>query len=143
MRKETKDKTFVPVRAVAIGTFMSALDTSVVNVALPVIQTHFGVTLSTVEWVVIAYLMVISSLLLTFGRLSDLYGHKKIYILGFAVFTVGSLFCGLSANIQMLILCRVLQAFGAGMMFSTGPAIITNSVPAEIRGRRSVCLPLR
>jgi EmrB/QacA subfamily drug resistance transporter len=135
MRKGKKDKTFVPVRAVALGTFMSALDTSVVNVALPVIQTHFGVTLSMVEWVVIAYLMVISSLLLTFGRLSDLYGHRKIYIIGFAVFTVGSLFCGLSANIQMLILCRILQAFGAGMMFSTGPAIITNTVPAEIRGK--------
>ena len=135
MQKTQKNKMRATVLTVALGTFMSALDTSVVNVALPVIQTYFGVTLSAVEWVVIAYLMVISSLLLTFGRISDLYGHKKIYMTGFAVFTVGSLLCGLSGTIYMLIICRVLQAFGAGMMFSTGPAIITNAVPAANRGK--------
>ena len=135
MQPAPKIKTFVPVYTVALGTFMSALDTSVVNVALPVIQTYFGVTLAMVEWVVIAYLMVISSLLLTFGRLSDLYGHKKLYMIGFVVFTFGSLFCGLSGNIILLISSRVIQALGAGMMFSTGPAIITDAVPDEVRGK--------
>jgi EmrB/QacA subfamily drug resistance transporter len=114
---------------------MSGLDTSVVNVAMPVIQTHFGVTMAMIEWIVIAYLLVLSSLLLTFGRLGDMYGQKKFYAAGLIVFSAGSLLCGLSVNIAMLIICRVVQALGAGMVFSTGPAIITNAVPATSRGK--------
>ena len=123
------------VLAVGIGTFMSSLDSSVVNLAMPLIEHHFSVSLSMVEWIVTAYLLVVSSLLLTFGRLSDLYGHKKVYSTGFVIFAIGSLLCGLSANIAMLIACRVIQALGAGMLFSTGPAIITNAVPEDKRGK--------
>ncbi|HEX3039360.1 MAG TPA: MFS transporter [Caproiciproducens sp.] len=132
---QKQNRTRAAVLTVAVGTFMSALDSSVVNVVLPVIQSSYGVSLSAAGWVVIAYLLVISSLLLTFGRLSDLYGHRRIYIAGFAVFTAGSLLCGLSASILMLIAFRVLQALGAGMMFSAGPAIITDAVPENVRGR--------
>ena len=121
--------------SVALGTFMSALDASVVNIAAPVIRSHFFVPLSTVEWVITAYLLVVSSVLLFFGRLSDLYGQKKVYVTGFAVFTVGSALCGLSDSIGLLIGMRVVQAIGAGMMFSTNSAIITASVPPERRGR--------
>ncbi|HEX2925843.1 MAG TPA: MFS transporter, partial [Ruminiclostridium sp.] len=128
-------KTFFVVLAVAIGTFMSSLDSSVVNLVTPIIKNNFGVSLSVVEWIVTAYLLVISSLLLTFGRISDLYGHKRVYLTGFIIFTIGSLLCGLSVNIVMLIICRVIQALGAGMLFSTGPAIITNAVPASSRGK--------
>jgi EmrB/QacA subfamily drug resistance transporter len=123
------------VLTVAIGTFMSSLDSSIVNLVTPMIRKDFGISLSTVEWIVTAYLLVISSLLLTFGRISDLYGHKKMYRAGFVVFTAGSLLCGLSGSIVLLILCRVVQALGAGMLFSTGPAIITNAVPASSRGK--------
>jgi EmrB/QacA subfamily drug resistance transporter len=128
-------KTIIVVLVVAIGTFMSSLDSSVINLVTPMIKNDFGVSLSTIEWIVTAYLLVISSLLLTFGRISDLYGHKKIYLTGFVIFTMGSLFCGLSATIAMLIIGRIIQAFGAGMLFSTGPAIITNAVPASSRGK--------
>jgi EmrB/QacA subfamily drug resistance transporter len=121
--------------SVALGTFMSALDASVVNIAAPVIKSHFAVPLSTVEWVITAYLLVVSSVLLFFGRLSDLYGQKRVYITGFGIFTVGSLLCGLSSSIGMLIALRVVQALGAGMMFSTNSAIITANVPEEKRGR--------
>jgi EmrB/QacA subfamily drug resistance transporter len=126
---------FPAVVAVAIGTFMSSLDASVVNVALPVIQNGFRVPLSTVEWVVTAYLLVTSSLLLPFGKLSDIFGHKKVYITGFVVFSLGSLACGLSTTVLMLILCRAAQALGAGMMFSAGPAVITGAVSPERRGK--------
>jgi len=130
-----KQKTGLMLFSVALGTFMSALDASVVNVANPVIQAHYDVPLATVEWVVTAYLIVVSSVLLFFGRLSDLYGQKKLYITGFAVFTIGSALCGLSTSIGMLIGFRVLKALGAGMMFATNSAIITHNVPAERRGR--------
>ena len=112
---------------VAVGTFMSALNSSIVNISLPTISSYFSVPLTTVEWVILSYLIVITSLLLAFGKLGDLYGHKKIYNIGFIVFTVSSLACALSPTIIMLIAARVLQAVGAGMLMSMGPAIITIS----------------
>jgi EmrB/QacA subfamily drug resistance transporter len=121
--------------SIAIGSFMSVMDSNVVNVVLPVIQNDYHVTLSIVEWVVTAYLLIVSSMLLTFGRLSDIFGHRKVYLTGFIIFTLGSLLCGLSANIGMLIGCRIFQALGAGMMFSSNFAIITEYVATENRGK--------
>jgi len=118
-----------------LGTFMSALDSSIVNISLPAISSYFNITLTTVEWVVLSYLIIISSLLLTFGRLGDLYSHKKIYIVGFAVFTIGSLLCALSPSIILLVIFRALQAIGAGMLMAMGPALITLNTPANKRGR--------
>lgn len=120
---------------VGIGSFMATLDSSVVNIALPQISTYFNVTISTIEWVVMAYLLVISSLLLTYGRLGDMYGHKRIYSNGFLIFTAGSLLCGLSPSIVILITSRVVQAIGAGMLMAMGPAIITDVTPSKDRGK--------
>lgn len=133
--KQVKTGQGLIIFAVSIGTFMSALDSSVVNIALPSIGQHFNVSLSTIEWVVMSYLLIISSLLLTYGRLGDIYGHKKIYIIGFIIFTIGSLACGAAPTIILLILSRALQAVGAGMLMSMGPAIITEAVPPEKRGK--------
>jgi len=119
--------------AVAVGTFMGPLDGSVVNIALPSISAFYQVPLSSVEWVVMSYLLIISSLLLTYGRMGDLYGHKRIYIVGFIVFAVGSLICGLSPNIGALITFRAVQAIGAGMMMAMGPAIVTDITPPKER----------
>ena len=121
--------------AVAVGTFMGPLDSSVVNIALPSIKAYFHTSFATVEWVIMAYLLIISSLLLTYGRLGDLYGHKRIYITGFALFTAGSLLCGVAPTVMLLILFRAFQAIGAGMMMSMGPAIITDITPPQERGR--------
>ena len=128
-------KTLAIVIAVGLGTFMSAPDSSVINLAMPIIRSDFDVSKSVAEWIVTAYLLVVSSLLLTIGRLSDLYGQKKIYLTGFGIFIVGSVLCGFSAGITALIITRVIQALGAAMLFSTGPAIITNAVPPYNRGR--------
>lgn len=139
-------KTIAIVAAVGIGTFMSALDTSVINLAMPMIQKDFNVSMSMLEWILTAYLLVVSSLLLTYGRMSDLYGQKRIYLTGFIIFVIGSALCGLSGNIAMLISFRIVQALGAGMIFATGPAIITNAVPPENRGKAlsavAVCVAL-
>ncbi len=121
--------------ALGIGTFMSALDSSVVNIALPRIGSYFGISLSIVEWVVMAYLLVISSLLLTYGRLGDMYGHKRIYLTGFVIFTAGSLLCGMAPGIMPLIVFRGIQAAGAGMIMAIGPAIVTAVTPPQQRGR--------
>ena len=83
---------------VAIGIFMSTLDSSIVNIALPTIMADFGVALSTMEWVVMIYLLTISTLLLSFGRLSDIKGRRWVYSKGLIVFSVGSFFCALAKS---------------------------------------------
>lgn len=120
---------------VGIGTFMGALDSSAVNVALPAISKHFNSSLATTEWVVLSYLLMVSSLMLTFGRLGDVYGSKKIYQSGFVIFTIGSLLCAIAPSMLTLSLSRAAQAIGAGMMMSIGPAIITENTPPENRGK--------
>jgi EmrB/QacA subfamily drug resistance transporter len=120
---------------VSIGTFMSTLDASIVNVALPTISADLHSELSVLQWVVTAYLLVISSLLPVFGRIADLVGRKRIYSIGFLVFTLGSLLCGLAQNIWFLVAMRIVQAIGAAMLMSNSAAIITATFPPQERGR--------
>lgn len=108
----------------AAGTFMAPLDSSVVNIVLPQIAGYFQSDLAATEWVIMSYLLVISSLLLIYGRLGDMYGHKTIYVTGFIIFTLSSALCGFSPSLLFLITARVLQALGAGMMMAISPAII-------------------
>jgi EmrB/QacA subfamily drug resistance transporter len=121
--------------AVGIGTFMSALDSSVVNTILPVIRSYFNSEVASVEWAVVVYLLVVSSLLLTFGRLGDLRGHKRIYVSGFLIFVVASAICGLAQSVEMLVISRGVQALGAAMLFANSPAILTKNFPPQQRGQ--------
>jgi EmrB/QacA subfamily drug resistance transporter len=121
--------------AIGVGTFMSALDGSVVNTVLPVVNSAFGSDVATIEWVVTIYLLVVSGLLLSFGRLGDLRGHKQVYVSGFVVFVLGSALCGLSPTAQALIGFRGFQALGAAMLFANAPAILTMNFPATQRGQ--------
>lgn len=121
--------------AVAVGNFIGPLNGSIVNIALPNITAHFHTTLPTAEWVVMAFLLVISSLLLTYGRLGDMIGHKPVYVSGFFVFTLGSLLCAFAGSIETLIAFRVIQGLGAGMLMAIGPAIVTSAFPARERGK--------
>ena len=120
---------------VGVATFMSALDGSVVNTVLPVINRSLGTNVATIEWVVTIYLLVVSGLLLSFGRLGDLRGNKPLYVFGFAVFVIGSGLCGLAPTVRMLIAFRVLQALGAAMVFANSPAILTKNFPSKQRGQ--------
>ncbi|MCJ7706093.1 MAG: MFS transporter, partial [Anaerolineales bacterium] len=121
--------------AIGVGSFMSALDGSVINTILPVVSRAFGSDVATIEWVVTVYLLVVSGLLLSVGRLGDLRGHKPVYVSGFAVFVLGSALCGLAPNVAALIAWRALQALGAAMLFANAPAILTKNFPAVERGR--------
>ena len=120
---------------VSIGTFMATLDSSIVNVALPTISMKLQADLSTLQWVVTAYLLTISSLLPVFGRIADLVGRKRVFSWGFLIFTLGSALCGLSTNIWFLIGMRVLQALGASMLMSNSAALIIANFPSNERGR--------
>jgi EmrB/QacA subfamily drug resistance transporter len=121
--------------AIGVGTFMTALDTSVANTVLPVIGQSFNKTIASVEWVVTIYLLVLSGLLLSFGRLGDMRGHKTIYLSGFGIFIAGSLLSGIAPNVALLIVFRGLQAFGGAMLAANSPAILTKSFPAQQRGQ--------
>ena len=121
--------------AIGIGTFMSALDGSVVNTILPVVTDYFKTDVATIEWVVTTYLLVVSGLLLSVGRLGDLRGNKVAYIWGFVIFVVGSALCGSASSPVFLITARGLQAIGAAMLFANSPAILTKNFPASQRGQ--------
>ena len=121
--------------AIGVGTFMSALDGSIVNVILPVITDYFNTSVATIEWVVTVYLLVVSGLLLSVGRLGDLRGNKRIYITGFFIFVTGSVLAGFSPSAVYLIGARGIQAIGSAMLFANAPAILTKIFPASQRGQ--------
>lgn len=121
--------------AIGTSTFMTALDTSVVNTVLPVINRSLGSQVATIQWVVTIYLLVVSGLLLSFGRLGDLRGHKSVFLSGFGIFIASSALCGLAPSAGYLIAFRGLQAFGAAMLAANSPAILTKSFPANQRGQ--------
>ncbi len=120
---------------VAIGVFLSTMDSSMVNVALPTIMRSFATTLAQTEWVALIYLLTITVTLLIWGSLSDRFGKGKIYLLGMLVFSIGSVACYLASTLSMLIFCRFIQASGASMMMSSGPAILKMVFPVHQLGR--------
>ena len=121
--------------AVAMGVFLATIDGSIVNVALPTLVRAFGTEFPIVQWVVLAYLLAVTTLMLSVGRLGDMFGKKPPYLAGFVVFTLGSVLCGLSPTVYWLIGFRVLQAVGAAMLMALGMAIVTEAFPPAERGK--------
>ncbi|MBA4358542.1 MAG: MFS transporter, partial [Desulfovibrio sp.] len=119
----------------ASGTFMATLDSGIVNTALPTVARDFAASLQEVQWTVAAYFLVISCLLPLFGRMGDMYGRRRMYSLGFVVFTASSMLCGVAPDLWALIAARVVQGVGAAMLMSNGPAIIMAAFPGATRGR--------
>lgn len=121
--------------AVAVGIFLATIDGSIVNIALPTLVREFNQELAVVEWVVLVYLLTISTLILGVGRLADIIGKKVLYLVGIVVFTLSSMLCGLSQDVYILIMFRVVQAVGATLMMALGAAIVTEAFPTNERGK--------
>ncbi|MGH2468687.1 MAG: MFS transporter, partial [Chloroflexota bacterium] len=120
---------------VSCGSLMASIDVSVVNLALPALQSQYHISLAQVEWVVLSYLLVLTSLLLTMGRLADVLGRGRLYSWGFIAFTVGSVLCGAAPSVPVLIGFRALQAVGSSMLISSSTAILLDAFPANQRGQ--------
>ncbi len=119
-----------------IGMLMAALDINIVLIALPTIGKELqGMNAFNVLWVMLGYQLVIASVLVNFGRLSDIFGRVRLYTIGFALFTIGSALCGLSSDANQLIVFRIVQASGAAFLFSNSAAILTDAFPLNERGR--------
>ncbi len=121
--------------AVSMGIFLSTIDGSIVNIALPTLVRDLGTDFATVQWVILSYLLTLTTLMLSVGRLGDMFGKKPIYTVGFVIFTVGSVLCGLSPNVFWLIGSRVIQAIGAAGILALGIAIVTEAFPPAERGK--------
>src|SRR3954463_8357729 len=120
--------------AVCVATFMLLLDITVVNVALPDIQQSLGASLSSLQWVVDAYSLTLAAFLLTAGSLADRIGRRRVFAVGFLIFTVSSFLCGISPNATLLNLARGLQGIGGAAMFATSLALIAQEFQGRERG---------
>ena len=110
---------------VSLATFMTYLDNNIVNVAMPAIQRDLHLSTSALEWVVSGYILVFASLLLAGGRLGDIYGRRRLFLAGLAIFTAASLVAGLAGNDTVLIAARAVQGLGAALVTPTTLAIIS------------------
>ncbi len=132
--KDSKDKRIVML-LILTGILMFVIDGSVVNIALPTITAYFQTDVAQSQWVVTSYLLAQTSLLMVFGKVSEYTGRMRLFISGFAIFTLASLACGLSPNLEVLILSRVIQAIGAAMAFSISAAVIFEIYPISEQGK--------
>jgi EmrB/QacA subfamily drug resistance transporter len=130
-----ENKKWWTLAAVAFGLFMIMLDNTIVNVALPSIQRSLHMSISSLEWIVTAYALTFAALLITGGKLGDLYGRRRMFILGLTIFTLSSLACGLAPNAGFLIGALAVQGVGAALMNPATLSIITATFPPKERGQ--------
>jgi EmrB/QacA subfamily drug resistance transporter len=134
--ESVKDKSrWIILIIVIMSTFMATLDGSIVNVALPKMATVLGITTSTIQLVVTSYLIIIAGTVLIFGRLGDILGKTRMFKFGLGLFTLGSLFCGITSSFPILIVARVVQAIGAAGSMANSHGIITEVFPVSERGK--------
>ncbi|MDE9364786.1 MFS transporter [Luteipulveratus sp. YIM 133132] len=132
--ERTTDPKWWTLAAVCLGVFMLLLDITIVNVALPDIQSELSASLSDLQWVIDAYALSLAALLLTAGSLSDLYGRRRIFVIGTVLFTIGSVACGLAQSITVLTVSRAFQGIGGAAMFATALALLASAFHGKDRG---------
>ena len=120
--------------SIAFAAFMVMLDNYIVNISLPAISKSFNVGIDGVSWIVIVYLLILTSAIPFFGKLGDRVGLIKLFVAGYIVFVAGSFLCGISPSLYILIFSRFLQALGGAVLYTVPSAIITRFLPPEKRG---------
>ncbi len=121
--------------ATILASSMAFIDGTVVNVALPALQTNLNATVVDVQWVIEAYALLLAAFLLVGGSLGDLYGRRRVFLIGIALFAFASAWCGFAADIKQLIAARAVQGLGAALLVPGSLAIISSSFPESERGR--------
>ncbi len=120
---------------VASGVFMATLDASIVNVSLPTLANELNASFDSVQWVSLAYLLIITGLLLPAGRLAQMHGAKPVFLTGFVIFTLGSLLAGLATSVWILVAFRVIQGIGGSITQALGPGMVVSTFPQNERGK--------
>lgn len=129
-----KNNKWLALTVIILGTFMTMLDTSIVNIAIPKLMAIFNVDLKNVKWVLTAYSLALAAVIPLTGFLIDTFGTKRVFIFALSMFTVGSLLCGLSWSNSSLVMFRIIQAIGGGMIMPVAVTIIFTVFPHEERG---------
>lgn len=135
MEQVKKSNKWLMMVSVLLSSFLSSLDGSIVNVALPVMAESLHVDTARIQLVATSYLVVIVGVILIFGKLGDMIGKSRIFYLGIAVFTIGSLLCGVATSFEFLIVARIIEAIGAAGTMANNQGIITEIFPASERGK--------
>src|ERR671938_2008418 len=118
----------------SLGMLLAALNSGTLIIALPDLERSLGTSLLSLVWVILAYMIASTVLVVTAGRLSDLFGRKRAYVIGFLIFTVASLGAGFAADGTELIVWRILQGIGGAFLFANTGAIVTDAFPREQLG---------
>jgi MFS family permease len=130
---DTKQKIILSI--LMLGTLMGALDSTIVILAFPTISSSLHSDMLTAIWIILVYLLVVAVCTTQLGRIGDIYGRSRMFNTGFVIFTLGSLFCGLSPTITLLIASLVIQALGGAFMQANSGAIVADTFPPNVRGK--------
>lgn len=120
---------------ILLGSFMATLDSSMVNIALPTITLDYNVSLAQSQWTITGYLLAMTGLFIFFGKVSEFTGKVKLFVAGWAIFTISSLACGFAPGLEALIAFRIIQGIGASMLSAVGGALIFEAFPSQERGK--------
>lgn len=121
--------------SLALSILMASLGTSITNVSLPTLAKVFNATFQDVQWVVLTYLLSITAVIVTVGKVGDIFGRKNVLIIGLLIFTISSLVCGISNSLEMLMAARIFQGLGAAIMMALTMAFVGETVPKDNIGR--------
>jgi EmrB/QacA subfamily drug resistance transporter len=134
-KQKMSPKDLMIVIVIGLGSFMAGLDATIVNIALPTIAKFFEIPTVTATWVLNAYLIIMVSLLLAASRIGDMKGYRNLFLTGFAIFTLGSMLCGIAPTIGVLIVSRMLQAVGGAIISALGAVMVTSYLSPAVRGQ--------